>query len=139
MSKPFHVKIMGSESEKERQAAEAAFAKVEALQKQKAIEDGIIRANQFKNETTGILGFARAIKYRNNQPHGLDQYRTMPKEDLQKLYVEFIDLTQRRGLPLASEDTDYGRIFLERLLDRPQPQPEPEPKTLKQKLIDMVT
>lgn len=129
--------IDASGRQKEIAEEKAVFEKQEQAQKKKAIEDGLARAVQFQNETTGIMGFCRDIRYRNQHPENLQKYGVMPKEDLAALNAELYVLSRRRGLPFAAEDIDYAKLFLQNLLTvRPPPA---DPKNLLQRMKDAVT
>lgn len=134
---PISITIDASKGEKEIIEEKSYITTQQEASRLRAVKDNELLQQQYKNATTGIFAYSNAVKYRNSQHEKLDAYRVKPREELQKIFVEYVDLAQRRGLPLGSDDIDFGRIFLEQLLSKPQP--EPEPKTLKQKLIDMVT
>lgn len=132
-------RTIGGKNQREIAEDTEAFAKVETLQKQKAIKENAERQKAIDAENTGALALAKAIKLRNSDHQKIAEYRNKPHTELQTIYAEFIDLSQRRGLPLSNEDQDFGRLYLENLLSQPQrPQPA-DPKNILQRMKDAVT
>lgn len=124
---PISVVIDASKGQKEIAEENAIVAKEEEAQRLKTMKENAERQKAVEAENTGAFAYSKAVKGRNYDPAKLNEYRTgKSHQELQEIYAEFVNLAQKRGLPLDSQDIDYGRTFLERLLDKPQPQAEPQ-------------
>jgi len=113
------VRVMSGKSQREIEEENKAFAELEQRQKKKALEDNAARMNSIAAEHAEPLLFGAAVRNRNFAHDNLKAYRDKTREELQIIYSEYINLCQRRGMPLSSEDQDFGRLYLENLLSTP--------------------
>jgi hypothetical protein len=132
-------RVMGGKSEKQIAEENEYFKKQAEASRLKAIRENADRQQTLASEHEEPLLYGSAVAHRNFEHDRLLSYHAKSHEELQKIYAKYINLCQRRGMPLSSEDQDFGRLYLEQLLSQPQrPQPV-EAKNLAQRLKEVVS